>query len=92
MGRDEEVVGADRRAPPLEVRANLSVVERRLLVELHRIDIGQECRQGSRILCAARETSAPYSNSALVTTDMQTSPTGTACSRFSTNGCDRFMV
>ena len=38
------------------------------------------------------ETSTPYSNSAFVTTDMQTSLTGTDCRRLSTSGCERFMM
>jgi hypothetical protein len=59
------------------VGTDLRIVQRGVLVEVHSLDIREERRKRGRVLRASRRTSTPYSNSALVTTDIQTSLIGT---------------
>jgi hypothetical protein len=54
MSGDEEIVGADHRAPPLEVGTDLRVVDCRVLIELLSVHVRQKGRQGRCVLRAPR--------------------------------------
>jgi len=54
MCGDEEIIGPDHRAPPLEVGAHLRVVPGGVLVERHSIEVRQERREGRGVLRAPR--------------------------------------
>ena len=92
MSGDEQIVGADHLSALLQVGPNLGVVNRRVVRQVKCFHVRQECGKRSGILSAPGRDLHAYSNSAFVTTDMQTSLTGTDCRRLSTSGCERFMM
>ena len=53
MRGDEQLVGANHDTPALQVRPDLRVVERGTLVEIHRLDAGEEGRQGGGVMRVA---------------------------------------
>lgn len=61
MRSDEQIIGADKRASPLQVGADLGVVERRAIGEVHRLNIGEKRRERGGILGApGRDLDPPW--------------------------------
>ena len=50
MRGNEQIVGRNHLAALLQIGSNLRVVERRVVVEVERVNVGEECAERGRVL------------------------------------------